>query len=196
MKTNLEIKRPFLSIITRSYKRPTELQRCINSVISQTVPDFEHLIINDEVGEGLHWANRQIVECATKVRGGYIYILDDDDYIISPYFIKELKILLENLYPSRPDLIICCGILNEEFFPKIWKKPVERGKIAAPNLITKRSVFEQYAQNWDQPKAGDFKFVEAIFKSDPKIYWWDYNVFRASSSCGFTEKEKKKYGIT
>jgi glycosyltransferase involved in cell wall biosynthesis len=187
---------PLLSILTRSYLRPDQLERCVKSVINQTDPDFEHIIIPDEIGHGLYWANRQIAECSTKVRGNYIYVLDDDDYIVSPFFIAELKKFLSNFSAIKTGVIIvCCGTLNEEFFPKVWKKPFERGKIAAPNLIVSRQLFETHAHMWDQPRAGDFAFLQSALKENPHIFWWDYNVFCAQSSCGFTEKEQRKYGM-
>ncbi|NIV99524.1 glycosyltransferase, partial [Candidatus Saccharibacteria bacterium] len=101
--------RPLLSIITRTYQRPDLLERCINSVLRQTLPDFEHLIIDDSIGHGLYWANRQIAECAEKTNGFYIYVLDDDDFITSYSFLEDLKDLLRDIAPREPDLIVCCG---------------------------------------------------------------------------------------
>jgi glycosyltransferase involved in cell wall biosynthesis len=180
--------------LTRSCQRPTELQRCINSVLNQSDPNFEHIIISDEIVHGLYWANRQIKEQAHKLQGQYVYILDDDDYITNLDFIKDFKVLIENI---DTDVIICKGTLNEEIFPKIWKSPLPpvRGKIAAPNLITRRKIFDEFAHHWDQPRAGDFHFIKAIDNAGCKFFWWDYDVFCAESSCGFTEKQKQEFGF-
>jgi hypothetical protein len=163
--------------------------------MSQTLPDFEHIIINDEIGHGLYWANRQIAECKNKVCGHYVYVLDDDDHITSFSFIEDFKTLLQNLSPRTPDIIICCGELNEQIFPKIWKQKIERGKIAAPNVICRSKLFNEHAFMWDQPRAGDFKFLEHVLKYDPDIFWWDYEVFCATSGCSLTEEEQVKYGF-
>ncbi len=40
-------KQPLFSIITATYKRPLLLMRTINSVMSQTFGDYEHIIIDD-----------------------------------------------------------------------------------------------------------------------------------------------------
>lgn len=183
-----------MSIITRSCLRPNELQRCINSVLNQTSPDFEHVIIPDEIAHGLYWANRQISECCEKLKGDYVYVLDDDDYIVSFSFIEDLKRLLDNL-EAQPDLIICRGELNGERFPKFWKQIPQRGQIAAPNLITRIDIFEQHAYAWDQPRAGDFNFFESMLKTNPNIFWWNYDVFWAESSCGLSEKDKERFGF-
>lgn len=186
-------KTPLLSIITRSYQRPTELKRCIDSVLNQTDPDFEHIIVPDEIGHGIHWANRQITEQAYKLNGQYVYILDDDDYVVTSDFIKDFRILLENIDSS--DVIICCGTLNGERYPKFWKEPLVRGGIAAPNFICRQAVFNRYAKFWDAPRAGDASFIQAVNKAGHKIFWWDYDVFWAESSCGFTEEQKIRYGL-
>lgn len=183
-----------MSIITRTCQRPSELQRCINSVLNQTDPDFEHIIIPDDIVHGLYWANRQIAECRTKLKGDYVYVLDDDDFIISFSFIEELKKLINNL-DSKPELIICRGTLNDEQFPKVWKDKVIRGQIAASNLIVRTDVFDAHAGAWDQPRSGDYKFFESVYKTNPVIFWWDFDVFKAASSCGFTEEEKRRYGF-
>jgi glycosyltransferase involved in cell wall biosynthesis len=170
-----------------------ELQRCINSILVQTDSDFEHIIIPDEIAHGIHWANRQIKEQAYKLQGKYVYILDDDDYITNPNFIEDFKKLLENL--DSPDVIVCRGELNGKSFPKIWKQDIRRGQIAAPNLIVRRQVFDQYAHHWDQPRAGDYHFINAIYNSGHSFFWWNYEVFWAESSCGLTEQQKEMFGF-
>ena len=182
-----------MSIITRNCCRPTELQRCINSILYQTDPDFEHIIVADDVAHGLHWANRQIKEQAGKLHGRYVYILYDDDYISNEHFIEDLKALLENL--SDPDVIVCRGKLNGKSFPTIWKQPPERGKFASPNMIVRRQVFDRFADWWDKPRAGDFSFINAVYQADCSFFWWNYEVFWAESSCGLTEAEKEMFGF-
>lgn len=186
-------KKPTLSIITRSCCRPTELQRCINSILTQTDPDFEHIIIPDEVAHGIYWANRQIKEQANKLNGRYVYIIDDDDYISNCRFIEDLKKLLENL--TDPDVIICRGQLNGKSYPTIWKDRPQRGKIAAPNLIVRTDIFNHFAHLWDQPRAGDFFFIKEIYNCGYQFFWWNYEVFWAESSVGLTEEQKEMYGF-
>ncbi|MBY0538588.1 glycosyltransferase [Patescibacteria group bacterium] len=40
------------TIITPTYKRPSELMRAVQSVIAQSVPDWEMIIVNDNPGDG------------------------------------------------------------------------------------------------------------------------------------------------
>jgi hypothetical protein len=121
--------------------------------------------------------------------GDYVYILDDDDFIVSFFFIEELKKLINGL-DLKPDVIICKGTLDGQKFPKIWKEEIQRGKIAAPNLIVRNQVFDKHARMWDAPRAGDFFFAKDIWKTDPYVFWWDFNVFWAESSRGLTEEQK------
>jgi hypothetical protein len=167
--------------------------------LTQTDPDFEHIIISDDIAHGLYWANRQIKEQAHKLQGQFVYILDDDDYIANPNFIKDFKEYIGQYSAiTSKILVVCRGILNDELFPKIWKENFDegaRGKIAAPNMIVSRALFDKCAYAWDQPRAGDFNFLMEAVKLLPHIFWWDYEVFWAESSCGLTEEQKKEYGF-
>jgi len=70
----------FLSIVTRTCRRPKALARCIRSLGAQDCQDFEHAIIEDEIGRGVAWANGMMAERDwSDINGDYVYILDDDN---------------------------------------------------------------------------------------------------------------------
>lgn len=183
-----------LSIITRCYKRPKSLKRCIESVKMQTDSDFEHLMIIDEKGHGLHWANRQIASCKDKCNGHYIYVLDDDDFLLCDNFIEEFKALV-TILNRLPDVIICKGYIAADLFPTVWKNTPQRKQIAAPNFIVKNEIFTNHAHQWNQPCAGDFYFIDTVLKSGATVFWWDKVAFQANPSKGLTETQKIKYGM-
>ena len=82
---------PFLSVITRSCGRAKQFARAKKSLMTQVDPDFEHIIIVDKVGKGLHEANKSLATNKHRVKGQYIFILDDDNYVSDRNFIKHLK---------------------------------------------------------------------------------------------------------
>lgn len=49
----------FLTVITRTYKRPGLLARNQASLAAQTDPDFEQILLVDDAGRGVAWANAQ-----------------------------------------------------------------------------------------------------------------------------------------
>jgi len=180
--------------LTRSYKRPTDLERCIESVQCQTNPNFEQIIIRDDGGHGLHWANKQIFEQSWKCHGQYVYILDDDDFLLCDNFIAELDTILNNL-ETPPDIIFCKGWITNNLFPKEWKKYPDRGAVGSPNFIVKREIFLEHAPKWDESRAADYQFLKSILNTDPTIFWWNKIVFYAGMSAGFTQTEKEQMGI-
>jgi len=186
---------PFLSIITRCYLRPKQLERCIQSVREQTDQDYEHLFINDEYGSGIFWANTQVFEHRERVNGDWVYVLDDDDYLIDNSFISGLKKIVNN---NDVGLIVCKGYIGEPLYPPddYWKKPPIRGTIGSPNFIVKKDLYLQFADAWVQKKAGDYFFVRKIY-ANTKTYWWNKTVFKAPIGSGIPEVmpplKSKKY---
>lgn len=99
---------PFLTIVTRCCRRPRLLRLTVASVLSQTCRDLEQLFLVDL--EGVHrsgnvlWANRQFKRFSGKVRGRYVFVLDDDGVLYSPRFVEEAKRVAE---AHEPDVILC-----------------------------------------------------------------------------------------
>ena len=148
-------------------------------------------MIVDESGNGIHWANRQISELAGKLHGEYVYILDDDDFIICETFIHELKLGIKDpSYSYDPDVIIVKGWIHEKEYPRLWREAPARQKIAAPNFIVRRDIFDEYAHYWDVDRRGDFNFINAVWINGHQFKWWDRYIFYADPSSGKTEDQK------
>jgi hypothetical protein len=176
---------PLLTVLTRCNNRPAALKRNQDSLLSQTKPDFEQLQIRDGKNRGRLWANTAIHENAHLAKGKYIYVLDDDDYIICDTFIEDLTVLIANIDIAEtgfhPSVVIVKGYINEKIFPTTWKQKPERGEIGAPNFLVKNNIFCKFSQHWCQPRAGDFYFIDAIFKSKARIFWWNKLIFNTTA---------------
>src|SRR4030067_3647749 len=79
----------FLTIVTRTFRRPVGLARCIDSVARQSDPDVEHIILHDSIGRGVGWSYENLR--SAQPGGEYVFILDDDDYLIAGGFRAALK---------------------------------------------------------------------------------------------------------
>lgn len=171
--------RPFLSIVTRCYKRPKMLYRCLESISKQTDGDYENVIIVDTVGirsmpGEWHKQGEHLHKYANRIHGEYVYMLDDDDYLVNFDFVKELKIICMERKPdvvlvkmSRPWLH---QVLPDD---SVWEKKPIMDHIGTPCFIVKRELWMDYVSNYFKGDAADFFFIDAIFKTNPKIYWWD-----------------------
>ena len=126
---------------------------------------------------GYRHVNMQIFKIADKLNGKYVYVLDDDDYIINMNFVRSFKQFLSKQEISPP-VVICKGFIDEKPFPKVWQAPLNRGQIGSPNFITRNDIFKLYAKNWVQDRAGDWHFISACSKHE-NFCWWDKIIFKA-----------------
>jgi hypothetical protein len=163
---------PFLEILTRTYKRPTMLAANMESLRKQTYRDYTQTLLNDDVGRGIGWSYTNLAAYAPLLVGDYIWILDDDDKVVSPTFIADLKEIIE---AHNPDVIMVKmdhgprGIL-----PSVcWQRRPEIGGIGCSAFVIKRAIWQKHAQHFGANYAGDFDFINSIFARDYDIYWFD-----------------------
>lgn len=168
-------KQPFLTIVTRAYKKPKCLQHCIESVQMQTDSDYEHIILEDLVGQGLAWADCLLDEKKHLNHGKYILVLDDDDKITNRGLIELLK-FLDKQYD--PDLIIWRGYFSEVDYslPPIdhrFGRTPARGLIGSFNYCAKKELYDKHVYLCKSGISGDYDFLMAMYQELPKdkIHW-------------------------
>lgn len=116
---------PKVSVVLATYKRQDVLPRAIQSVVDQTLPDWELLLVDDEpsddtqaiaesFGDGRirylrHERNRGL--CAARnsgiraARGRYVAFLDDDDVFLAPKLERQAEAL--DLADERVGIVSC-----------------------------------------------------------------------------------------
>ncbi len=162
---------PFLSIVTRCYKRPSFLARQADTLTYQEDPDYEQLFIEDDIGRGIGWANRQLAR--VNPAGEYVMVLDDDDWFIHDNAIGLMK---EATAVEGPDVLIFkadhneLGILPDRF---IWGKRPVSGHIGSCDFITRRDVWERNIHAFGTNSAGDYAFLFAVWQERPSVIWLD-----------------------
>lgn len=163
---------PFLEILTRTYRRPKMLLLNQQSLWRQTDQDFTQTLLNDDVGRGVAWANKNLGEVAPLLVGDYVFVLDDDDMLIRDTFIEELKQIVE---AHDPDVIFVRmdhgprGILPD----KMWGIAPKHSDIGSSGFVVKRQVWQRFSSKWNATYAGDYEFISAVFVGNPKVYWHD-----------------------
>lgn len=113
MKKNIQSKLPLVSVITPTFNGEKTIKRSIKSVLSQTYPNIELIIVNDssqdntvEVVKGIKDERIQIYSLSKKrngsiarnfgikhAKGQYIAFLDDDDEWIDKKIEKQIQYL-------------------------------------------------------------------------------------------------------
>ena len=169
---------PFLSIVTRTYKRPLALARCTQLLDAQTDQDFEHLVIEDTEGLGVAESHRLIRD--SRPGGEYAMILDDDDFAATPYLVSDLKAAAR---AYSPDVIVFrannaqLGIMPSRF---VWQQYPLKGHIGGNNIAAKRQVWDACIPAIMTDGAGggpvyegDFYYLDAVWHYTTKLHWLD-----------------------
>ena len=162
---------PFLSIVTRCYKRPESLKANVASVANQTDQDYEHLFIVDDVGRGMEWANRALATATPA--GDYVLVLDDDDILSEPRAIEYLK----EAAVDKPDVIIFRGDFGEVLgiLPDavVWGNRPIKGHIGSAAFATSRDVWEKHVTSYGAKEGGDYEYLKALWQDKPAVVWLD-----------------------
>lgn len=162
--------RPFLTVVTRCYKRPDMLAKNVASLEGQADPDYEQLFIVDDVGRGIGRANRQLSTVAPSSR--YVLVLDDDDMLVNDRAIELLKEAAKN----GPHMVIFKAIHNDlGVLPSraIWGKRPLFGHIGSCDFISRRDVWERHIHAFGVNKGGDYEFLKSVWQDGPTVVWLD-----------------------
>ena len=164
---------PFLSVVTRCYKRPNMLHRNVRSLEEQIDQDFEHIFLVDHDGHGVSWANHQFYRHRDKPVGDYILMLDDDDMLTDPEAVTKLK----KAAAGKPDLVIFkfdCGPWGVLPSPGVWVNQWPKlTKVGTSCFITRKDIWYDNIQHFGQPTAGDYHFLATIWPDLNSIEWLD-----------------------
>jgi len=177
-------KSPLVSIVTRTYNRPLEIQKNIASCNQMIHPDFEHVILHDQVGAGMQVAEAALYAFRNEFLGEYICHLDDDDLLSNHYFIdlirditsrKKYKVIIFKVWYDR----------WKKLFPTVWHQFPHEGQIATCNVLIRRDIYidKENAGCVAQVHAGDYTFIHNVLLSCDvsDICWLDEVIFTVRS---------------
>jgi len=166
---------------------------CRNSVLAQKDPDFDHIVIKDMIGVGFARTNGYFYEYRDLIHGQYVFILDDDDVLVTDDFVSDMKkIAKEN---DNPGMIFVRMWISDHTYPTHvdWKVPkLTINHIGTSCVVVRNDLWKEKIKNFLQRKAGDFFFIESIFNSKPTIFWQDKFYSKTMKvSHGKPEEEEK-----
>ena len=169
-----KINNPFLSIVTRNHlDRVESLSRCKESVNKLKDKDFSHVIIRDYDCLGIPHANKLLYKYRHLVTGKYVFILDDDDVLISGDLVDDIKEISEAL--NDPEIIFIRMILGDIPYPtsKVWEKDkLIPNHIGSSCFIMLNSLWQKNIEHFQTTKIpGDFNFINAAFLDSNTTFW-------------------------
>ena len=164
----------FLQVLTRCYRRPRMLWSNIRSLEAQSDPDWQQTMLVDGEGRGVGAAQAALANFAPYVSGEYILILDDDDRLIRPTLIQELRAIVSEHHPHV--IMVRMDHGNGRILPDDahWQQEPRLSYIGCSAYIVRRSLWQRFAPVFAGAEySSDFAFIDAVFGSDPDIYWHD-----------------------
>lgn len=165
---------PFLTFYVPTYKRPKMLADCLASIQAQSDPDYEVVLIRDEVGIGIGGMYRDIRNHAEQVSGDYVFVLSDDNLVTDIDFVKGLK----EQAADNPDVIVFKNEIGR-VLPSIWGAAPVCGHIDLSCFAVKREVWQANASRWGECYEGDYYFIRALWDAGYIFKWWDKLVIKA-----------------
>jgi glycosyltransferase involved in cell wall biosynthesis len=196
---------PFLTVLTRTNKRPKCLKKNIESLNAQTLRDYEQVLIHDDVGMGLRAANKfyMLPDVLDNVRGKYVLLLDDDDKVLDVRFIESM---FNWSVKYEPDVIVFRGLIGIPEvglvpLPRVdpnWQGRPQRCQIGNFCLIVKRDVFMKNIPSFSNDKSSeaDFDYIDSIFEDMAgHKFHWDTKIYMSVQQKGYGQPGDRK-GIT
>jgi len=153
----------FLTVVTRCFKRADKLDKNQRSLTNQTDPDYDQVLIHDDVGIGMLEANRVLNTYKHLIKGEYVLILDDDDMMLDDNFIANLKSHNEDIVLFRMRYT-CCGPDRYNYIG--GKEENEHGprfgRIGASCMVVTNEVYQKHIYAFIKDSGGDYQFLQEI----------------------------------
>ncbi|WP_100637680.1 glycosyltransferase [Marinomonas sp. ef1] len=172
------MKKPLISVVMSVYNGEKYLASAIESILTQTIDDFEFIIVNDGSNDSsLSIINAYaVVDCRIKLitrsnkglinslneglsisSGVYIARMDADDISIRNRFEKQIEFL-----ESNPEVGVCGSwveVFGEDVKSKVWKMPLENSVLKAglifsvpfahPTVMMRKSIIDLHGLKYD-----------------------------------------------
>ena len=148
------------------------------SLARQTDPDYEVILIVDDVGRGVPWANKQLAAVAPRIKGRYVFVLDDDDEIVDDTLIMSVKLCVG---ATGADLIIHkmdhgpAGIFPDAEY---WGKRPVLGHFGMSAAVMSASLYRTAITKIQERRAGDIYYYQALYDHATRIEWEDRVISR------------------
>jgi len=183
-----------IAFVTRVHpKRPKMLKVCIKSIKAQTDDDYIHIIHRHDKtkdGYGGVSANRSL-KYVYPIDARYVMVLDDDDMLIDPDFVKTFKEVVDK---DGPEIVFFKGkVLGKKMLPteQTWRKFPSRGSIASFCFAVRLDVWEKYISYFGGRgrRGGDFYFLSYCYRGTKKHIWLNRIVAQTQKKAGKAKGE-------
>lgn len=187
---------PFLTIITPTHKRPQGLARAMASIAAQTAADaIEHLVLPDYVGRGIPGMFATLPAYVQAVHGEYVYLMGDDDELVAPTVVAEVRDFAHEQY-NPPVVIVRCHKGSWDL-PKGQPWPPVLAHIDLGNVITRADVWAAHVSAYASQRRyeGDFDFMSSVAAAGHAAAYLPLHMLRGQIGRGLTEGVHEPVGV-
>jgi glycosyltransferase involved in cell wall biosynthesis len=165
-----------MTFYTPTYRRPGFLKRCQESVCAQTLQDWQHLIIRDEIGIGVPGVFREVQEHVDEIEGEYVYFLQDDDILAGPEVLQSVCSF--RILRNYPPVIMVKNRKIGRILPDYWIQEPQLGHVDLGSYIVRADVFRENAYRFGERYQGDYDFIHSLWGTY-RFTWMDLLFARA-----------------
>lgn len=163
---------PIVSVITRIHgdRRPEGFKKNQES-ISKMKGDFEQIFIKDKKGMGLYYANSSFQLVLSEIKGKFVYLLDDDDYLVDYNIFNDIKDIQADVIFVK----VWIGIRGGGIYPQdnVWEQSPVRGSIGGGCVFVSKEIYFKFIHHFAYERMGDFEFISRVFDSGARCVWLD-----------------------
>lgn len=162
--TEQEIEKDLISVIIPTYNRAAILPYAVDSILAQTYPHFELLIVDDGSKDDTYAVCQAYAEKDPRVRiirqenggvsrarntgiresrGEFIYFLDSDD-VASPHILERLH---DDLTEHNADFVCCCMLPTEEYVSGFEQLSDVKKEVSWKDALI--LLFDDMKYNWN-----------------------------------------------
>ena len=158
-------------------QRPNMQKVCFDSVKAQTCDDYQHFLLQGSMR--MNEDGTRAWEAGLRVKrwpldAKYVMVLDDDNVLIYPDFVKELKELAKK---ENPDVVIFKGNhTNAGIIPSInWGKAPVHCNIDWFNYAIKLDMWNKYIQELKHERGinNDYMLIRNCCRNTKSVVWMD-----------------------
>jgi len=186
-----------ICFLTRCHpQRPNMQKVCFDSVKNQTCDDYQHFLIQGAMREAEPGYSYKTSGFAPEhgltkpwpIDARYVMVLDDDNMLVDPDFIKDFKELVER---ENPDIVFFKGEIKGWGTYPSWAKHPVAGEIDWFCYAVKREFWQRYiAEVNARPMASnDWFLIDKCYRNTQSVVWWNRMVASTQRAPGRSRPE-------
>jgi hypothetical protein len=181
---------PFVTLLTPTFRRPTGLAACLQSVGRQTAAaDVQQVVMPDHVGHGVaDGLFGRLAWYAPSVIGAYVNILCDDDVLADESVVARVQAFAAAR--RQPPVIVTRVVKGGLALPQCAPEgPPVHGLMALTSFIVRADIWRAHLGDSGRRYVGDFDHASALYRAGHPFAFCDVHWAVGGASNGRPEAE-------